>query len=192
MKLEKLENPEKYIGLYIVDFGDYTSTGFTAEEVEMLLESEKYASIKVYKIYNAYPDGKLELRGVPNELFNLESGMFFYSDNEFTAHSDYKRLLNLAVTSAAFPTRAKLNLSRLGEKSFVVAMIYPAEADDQISAWLLDKDYRSSGSASGGIAEVTAYYDASPDIIERHQLTSSSNSKSVQQLYASLKYAVQR
>jgi len=191
MKLEKLENPQKYTGLYVVDFGDHTSTGFTGQEVEMLLESEKYASIKVYKIHNAYPDGSLELRGVPNEIFNLESGMFFYSTNEFAARGDYKRLLNLMITGEV-PSRAKLHLSRLNDELYVVALIYPAEADDDFARLLLDKGYNTQGQASGGISQVNSYYDAGPEVMERHQLLSTRQSKELNELYSSLKYAVQR
>ncbi len=41
MKLPELEKAEKYVGLYIFDFGDHAGVGFTAEEVAELLESEK-------------------------------------------------------------------------------------------------------------------------------------------------------
>jgi hypothetical protein len=57
MKLPELQNSQKYIDLYVVDFGQYCSVGFTAREVAELLESEKYSDCKVYKIHNARPDG---------------------------------------------------------------------------------------------------------------------------------------
>ena len=85
MKLPEMKNAEKYKGLYVVDFGDHSGVGFTAEEVAELLESEKFKDIKVYKIYRAYPDGKMELKGVPNSIFELEAGMFFYESDESTA-----------------------------------------------------------------------------------------------------------
>jgi hypothetical protein len=53
MKLPELEKSEKYVGLYIFDFGDHTGVGFTAQEVAELLESEKYRDGKVYKIHKA-------------------------------------------------------------------------------------------------------------------------------------------
>ena len=37
MKLPKLDNPDRYKGLYIFDFGDHAGVGFTAEEVAELL-----------------------------------------------------------------------------------------------------------------------------------------------------------
>jgi hypothetical protein len=192
MKLEKLNNPEKYTGLYVVDFGDHSSTGFTGREVEILLESEKHSGIKVYKIHNAYPDGTLELRGISRELFELESGMFFYSRSREAAKDDYKRLLDLAADTDQFPVRAKLQLSHLCEDVYTVALIYPADADDDISRWLLDKGYQTRGAVKGGISAVTDYYAASPEIIDRRQLVSGIGSRSTSELYASLKNVVQR
>jgi hypothetical protein len=46
MKLTKVENSEKYVGLYVFDFGDHAGLGFTAREVAELLESEKYKNGK--------------------------------------------------------------------------------------------------------------------------------------------------
>ena len=74
MNLPELEKPEKYVGLYIFDFGDHAGVGFTAEEIAELLESEKYKDGKVYKIHKAYPDGRLEIKGVTRETFQLEAG----------------------------------------------------------------------------------------------------------------------
>jgi hypothetical protein len=36
MKLPKLQKPDVYTGLYMVDFGDHSGVGFTAEEVAEL------------------------------------------------------------------------------------------------------------------------------------------------------------
>ncbi|MCJ7777838.1 MAG: hypothetical protein MUP16_05945, partial [Sedimentisphaerales bacterium] len=100
MKLPKLQKPDGYVGLYIFDFGDHVGVGFTSEEVAELLESEKYKDGKVYKIHRAYPDGRLELKGVRAESFQLEAGMFFYASDLETAKSDFKRLVDLAVKTA--------------------------------------------------------------------------------------------
>jgi len=193
MKLPKLEKPDKYVGLYIFDFGDHTGVGFTAEEVAELLESEKYKDSKVYKIHRAYPDGKLELRGVRAEIFQLEAGMFFYSTDYKTAGGDFKKLVNLAI-KAAPPCRAKVHLAKYSEDKFVTALIYPAEYDDEVSSWLLDGEYKTTGAAEGGIGAVQRYYEAKPEILDRHQLFSQSESisRTGEELLARLKLAVQR
>ena len=193
MKLPKLQKPEKYVGLYIFDFGDHVGVGFTAQEVAELLESEKYKHSKVYKIHKAYPDGKLELKGVSAQTFHLEAGMFFYSCDLKTAESDFKQLVNLAV-KLSLPCRAKLHLAKYSDDKFVVALIYPAEYDDEVSSWLLDGEYKTSGAAEGGTGAVHRYYDYKPEILDRHQLFGRSEliSRTGEELLASLRLAIQR
>jgi hypothetical protein len=193
MKLPELQNSGKYVGLYIFDFGDHVGVGFTAEEVAELLESEKYKDGKVYKIHRAYPDGKLELKGVLAETFQLESGMFFYSADSQTAARDFEQLVNLAVRSTP-PCRAKVHLARYDDSKFVVALIYPAEYDDEVSSWLSDGDYKTAGAAEGGTGAVQRYYDSQPEVLDRHQLSGKSEliSRTGEELLASLKLAIQR
>ncbi len=193
MKLPKLQKPEKYVGLYIFDFGNHAGVGFTAEEVAELLESEKYKQGKVYKIHRAYPDGKLELKGIPAQTFHLEAGMFFYSSALETARGDFKKLVSLAVGTMP-PCRAKVHLAKYSNDKFMVALIYPAEYDDEVSLWLLDGQYKTSGAAEGGIEAAQRYYDYKPEILDRHQLfgKSKSISRTGQELLAGLKLAVQR
>ena len=193
MKLPELQKPEKYVGLYIFDFGDHVGVGFTAEEVAELLESEQYKDGKVYRIHRAYPDGRLELKGVPAQIFELEAGMFFYSIDLETARRDFKELVSLAVRTAP-PCRAKVHLAKYSDEKYVVAMIYPAEYDEQVSSWLLEGEYKTKGAAEGGVEAVQRYYDRKAQILDRHQLfgTSDSISRTGQELLASLKQAVQR
>jgi len=76
----------------------------------------------------------------------------------------------------------------------VVALIYPAEYDNEVSSWFLEGQYKTSGAAEGGIEAVQRYYDYKPEIIDRHQLFGKSEqiSRSGQELLACLKLAVQR
>jgi len=193
MDLPKLQKPDKYVGLYIFDFGDHAGVGFTAQEVAELLESEKYSRGKVYKIHRAYPDGRLELRGVLAGAFQLEAGMFFYSHGRGCAQRDYKALVDLAVRIAP-PCRAKVHLAKYAEDKFAVALIYPAEYDDEVSNWLTEGGYETAGTAEGGTGAVQRYYDSGADIIQRHQLFAQSDpvSRTGQELLASLRLAVQR
>ena len=193
MKLPKLQNSEKYIGLYIFDFGDHAGVGFTAEEVAELLESEKYKDSKVYKIHRAYPDGTLELKGVPAQIFQLEAGMFFYSNALESSRGDFKKLVGLSA-AASPPCRAKAHLSKYGDDKYAVAIIYPAEYDDEFSSWLLDGQYKTSGAVEGGIEAVQRYYDNKPEILDKHQMFTESElrSRTGHELLAGLKLAVQR
>lgn len=193
MNLPELKKPDKYVGLYVVDFRDHSGVGFTAAEAAELLESEKFKDCKVYKILNAYPDGRLELKGISAQTFQLESGMFFHSGELETARDDFTKLTNIAVSSAP-PCRAKVHLAKYDDHRFVVALIYPAEYDDELGKWLLDSNYKTQGVAEGGIAAVTRYYRAKPQILERHQLFASNelDSRTGEELLAATRLAVQR
>ncbi|MHC4222230.1 MAG: hypothetical protein ACYST9_07385, partial [Planctomycetota bacterium] len=149
MKLPNLEKPDQYVGLYVFDLGDHAEVGLSAQQVAERLESELYKDCKVYKIHNAYPDGKVELKGVPSEIFQLEAGMFFYSFNRDNAKSDFGGLIELAEKSTS-PCRAKVHLAKYSDEKFAVALIYPAEYDDEISSWLIQGQYKTQGPAEGG------------------------------------------
>jgi len=193
MQLPKLENPGKYVGLYVFDFGGQAGVGFTAEEVAELFESERYKDCKAYKVHRAYPDGRLELTGVEARNFQLEMGMFFYSTDLAGGRTDFDRLVKLAVEKTP-PCRAKVHLAKYAEDKFVTAVIYPAEYDDQISRWLLDGEYKTKGPAEGGFEAVQRYYEQAPQIIDRHQLFGKQKqiSRTGADLLRHLKFAVQR
>lgn len=193
MKLPEVENADKYVGLYVVDFGEHCGVGFTAQEAAELLESERFKEVKVYKIYNAYPDGRMELKGVPRRTFELESGMFFYAVEMETARSDYKRLIDFAIQLSP-PARAKVHLAQFNGGQFVTALIYPAEYDDEFSGWLLNGDYKTDGQVEGGVGAVERYYEKKRKIFERHQLFGESPymSRSGEELSTSVRQAVQR
>jgi hypothetical protein len=193
MKLPKLEKPQRYTGLYVFDFGDHAGVGFTAEEVAELLDSERYREGKVYKIHRAYPDGRLELKGMPAESFQLEAGMLFYSTDPQTAQGDFERLGDLAIRLAP-PCRAKVQLAQYTADKFAVALIYPAEYDTEVSRWLLEADYRTMGQVEGGIGAVERYYRDAPAILDRHQLFGATEtiSRSGDELLACVGLPVQR
>ena len=193
MKLPQIKNPDKYVDLYVIDFGDHSGVGFTAQEVAELLESEKFKDVKVYRIYKAYPDGKMELKGVPSGIFQLEAGMFFYEFDETTAKGDYKKLINAAVANTP-PARAKVYLAKYNGEKYATALIYPAEYGDLFSKWLLDVDYKTAGPAEGGIEAVKRYYADSPEILQRHQLFGQQKFESMTgaELLAATKMAIAR
>jgi len=193
MKLPELENPKEYIGLYVVDFGDRCSTGFTAAEIAELLESERFQDVKVYKIHNAYPDGKMELKGISSDIFQLEAGMFFYSPSLDQTRKDFSKLAKIAEDTPP-PAKAKLHMTKYEEGRFAIALIYPAEYDDEFSRWLLDTGYRTSGEVCGGIEIVSRYYDTKPRILERKKLLPAAaiESKRGDQLIEATKLAIQR
>ncbi len=193
MKLPKLKNSQKYTGLFVVDFGDYTSVGFTAEEVAELLESEQYRDIKIYSIYKAYPDGGMELKGVSSGIFSLEIAMLFYSYDQNSGKTDYNRLRQSSIQTVP-PCRARLDFSHLKNGTFVTALIYPAEYNDMVSRWLLDINYQTEGEVHGGIDALAQYDSTEKEILDHCQIIPERNfeNRCGAELFGNLRAAVQR
>lgn len=196
MILPKFDQPDRYAGLYIFDFGDWTAAGYTAEEIAVLLESEQYSDGQVYKIHRVSPDGSMELRGISRNRFRMESGIFFYRNELNLAHNDYAALQRSAEKTPP-PARTLLQLADRGGDAnprFVTALIYPAEYEDEISRWLIDLDFEGGDFVEGGISCVTNYHQEDKTILERTQLWSrrTLNSRSADEIFATVRRAVQR
>ena len=192
MELPEIKEADKYIGLYVVDFGDHCGVGFTAEEVADLLESEQFSDVQIYKVHRANPNGTMELKGLSKETFQLEAGMFFYANDAETAQDDYQRLLAWSDEQLP-PARSKVDLASNGD-SYVTALVYPAEFDDAFSRWLLDGNYRTAGQVEGGTSATQRYYDAVPEVLERKQLWPASSIEHLQgkMLFEATKRAIVR
>jgi len=169
MDLPQLENADGYVGLYVIDFGDHSATGYTADEVATLLESQAYAEVKVYRIHRAYADGRLELAGVPCERFQLESGMFFHCRSETSGRVDFDRLRAWAEQTAA-PCRAKLQLVRSGDDQVVLALVYPAEYEEAMGRWVAASGYEGSGAVDAGVSQVVRFREQRAEVLAREQL----------------------
>ncbi len=197
MKLPALPDSPRYRGLYVFDFGAWTAAGYTAEEIAVLLESDAYRGGKVYKIVRATPDGRMELRGVPANRFQVESGMFFNRGELPDAQADFEELQRLAQTHGV-PCRAFVQLvdrgQRPGVAQYVTALIYPAEYEDEIARWLLDTGYAGGEVVEGGISHVSNYYGATKTILAREQLwcQPAVASRSADEVLRSVRVAVQR
>jgi len=197
MKLPQLQHPDRYRGLYVYDFGDWTAVGYTAEEIAILLESEATRGGAIYKIHRAWPDGRMELRGVPPERFKIESGMFFCRGDQEQAATDYAELINAARQTPP-PCRTFVHLAErpgaLPPARFVTALIFPAEYEDEIAQWLLRIDYQGGDLVEGGPSHVTDYYAGAKTIIRREQLWSQASipSRSADEVMSSIRRAVQR
>ena len=194
MKLPELEHSERYVGLYVVDFGETCGLGYMAEEVAMLLESEKYADAKVYRIYGARPDGSMELKGIPAGRFQIESGMFFHFRNLESARGEYENIRRLADKN--LPCRTQLMLSAASVKAsfpFIVGLAYPAECDEDVSLWMLDKNISAGEYADGGIGRLEEIR-RNTKIIDSAQLhaATSSQARTRQEVFDSVDRPIQR
>lgn len=193
--LPRLDNPVRYTGLYVFDFGDSVAVGYTAAEIAMLLDSEEYARGKAYKIHRATPDGQLELKGVSPVRFRSEDGFLFYRRDAASARGDFEELRRLAEQTHP-PCRCKLHLANLtgATEPHVVALIFPAEYGDEMSAWLDAIGYAGGDIVEGGISQVTGYYEARADRLEQHQMwgTLDQTSRPAEEVLATTRRAVQR
>jgi hypothetical protein len=192
-RLPAVSSPEKYAGLYVFDFGERVALGYTADEILILLETEKHRDGKVYRIRRAMPDGTMELEGVPRSQFGSEDGMFFYRSTLPKARRDYEELLHIAATNPP-PCQVKVHLSKLqGGAACVTALIYPAECTQDVGQWLVRTAYQGGERVEGGIEEVADYHAAKPLIVDRHQLgPAGSASRSAEEVLGSTHLAVQR
>jgi len=164
MKLPKLDSSKDYRGLYVIDFspcgeavGETVAVGYTAEELAIVLESERYAQARVYKIHRLQPDGTVELRGVSRRRFDVESAFCFCSREPGRAEKDFAELKALAE-QWPLPCKARLLWGELGYQPmfpWVVALLYPAEYEDELSAWLIERNYRGGECVDAGISHAT-------------------------------------
>lgn len=195
MQLPNVDNADHYAGLFVVDFGETVSLGYTAREVEMLLESERYADAKVYRIHNAKPDGTMELIGVRNERFRQETGMFFYRNDLDAARADFEQIQRLA-DQTPLPCRAQLLLGALGEGSrfgYVVGLAFPAEADPDVARWLGDHNVQAGEYADGGVGRLATIRETAR-VVDSAQLHAAParRDRSREEVFASVGRAVQR
>lgn len=213
MKLPELDHPERYGGLYVFDFGGQVAVGYTADEIAVLLESERYKDGKVYRIHRALPDGTVELQGVSREQFTAEEAMLFCRQDEDSARRDFE-VLDALVQRTSPPCRMKGHLVRLEEsrpfgpaakqgstdvshvgmrETYATVMIYPAEYTHDVSKWLGEADYRGGDYVEGGISVAAAYYSTRATVFERRQWWPAvSASRSTEEVLASTHLAVQR
>ncbi|MFA5864635.1 MAG: hypothetical protein WC975_08090 [Phycisphaerae bacterium] len=165
-KLPLLSDPVKYAGLYIFDFGDHVAVGYTAEEIEFLLADPKSAKGTVYKIYRAYPNGTLEIRGVNPLMWNLSTGLIFWFKDHPEAIEAYEKLKSLA-SDIGPPGDFDLFLVNKLENEFPYALVmrYIREIDDAIAAWLLKINYHAGQHVEAGTKLITQLLANSTELL---------------------------
>lgn len=197
MKLPALDAAERYRGLYVVDFGEWTAVGYTADEVATLFESEQFRGGKAYRIHRAWPDGRMELIGIPRERFQLESAMLFWRGAAETAAADFETIRTAAATTPP-PCRAFLHLADWGVDAgagrYVSALVFPAEYEADIGAWLSQIECAAGDIVEGGVSAATTYHAAEKRILRREQFHAPAGhaSRSAADVFASVRRAVQR
>jgi hypothetical protein len=167
-------------GLYLFEHEGWREIGLTAREVQERLDSERFTEAKVYRICRAFPDGTLELKGVSRDKFQLESIMVFVRGMQNRTDADFEDMRNIAKHSAP-PCKMVLQqavLDKAGDKEShlsAIAIIYPAEYEQEVGRWLLRNDFRGGDQVYGG-QEGWEKYHAYATIIRSETLFSGGKS----------------
>jgi hypothetical protein len=191
-----LTNPQRYQGLYVVDFGDGLSVGYVAGEVAALFDSNRFPRMRAFRIHRALPDGTVSLVQVAKDHFRHgeEEALFFLQDCEPSARDDFDTLRDLA--DGHFPCHARLELAEIPgrEYPFLTVLIYPAEYTDDVSRFLLSASYEGGQTVELGTSHLAAFRQASPRIIDRVTITPAPADipRPLDELLASRHYATQR
>lgn len=193
MKLPPLHNPQKYAGLYVFDFGQHASIGYTAEEILILLESARFPDGRAYRIYRALPDGTLELQPVGRESLVGEDGLLFYRHQVRDARRDFHQLVQLAEHESP-PCRLSVELAKIhtAGPAYLLALIYPVAGSGLVSDWLNRIKFEGGDFVRGGAAEMACYQGARPMVIESRQWSGPGLSRPAEQVLATIDLAVQR
>lgn len=136
-KLPSIPNPKQYEGLYIYDFGDHVSVGYTAVEIRFLRASQTHRNGTAYQIYRVSEHGGFELRGVQDASLALREALCFLRNDGAIARKDYDQIV-AAAAKCPLPCNAELRLVRSYryEPANLTALIYPASAGHFLASWL--------------------------------------------------------
>jgi hypothetical protein len=165
-KLPALSDPVRYAGLYIFDFGDHVSVGYTAEEIEFLLDDPKYADGAVYKIYRAHPDGTLEIRSIEPLGWGSWTGMVFRFADRAHADEGFEHFKKLSEEIQP-PEDFEIVLVELkGEDfPFAVVMRYKQEFEDELARWMIKISYSLGHDVEGGRSSVDAVLKIGTEVL---------------------------
>jgi len=137
MKLPAVSNPAQYTGLYVYDFGDHASIGYTAAEVRILLESPEHQGGTAYEIYRVNEFGGFELRGATPQRLAAMDAVVRLHPRGADARRDYE-LLRDHAEEVPIPAPLELHLARAYDfdPPDVVAMLFPQASASSVAAWL--------------------------------------------------------
>ena len=171
LRLPPVRNAERYVGLYVYDFGAYTSIGYTAAEIRILRESEAHRGGTAYEVYRVTDAGVFELRGVLDERLAVREAICFLRSVATAARRDYDTLCNAAQDSPA-PCSVEIQLAEVHDfrPPHVTAMLYPAAASAVLSGWLSRCEFDGGDRVIAGIDAHDAFMTADALRIESCQL----------------------
>ncbi len=137
MNLPRVNQPDRYIGLYVFDFGEHANVGYTAGEIATLLAQAEFSDGKAYEICRVDEDGLFFLRGLLGQSWQAEEVMAFLRGDAAKAQLDYQAIISLAE-SDPLNCAAELVLTEVYEfqLSHVTAIIYKSANANIVTQWL--------------------------------------------------------
>lgn len=164
MRLPLVSDPQRYRGLYAIDFGAWTALGFTGEEVAWLLASDEHAEALAYRVERVDGDGRMELRGVSRTSLAGSAMMLFASVDSDKAFADFQALQQAARAQPP-PHAIEIALLDLpGENPHAVSLRYALHAESLVAAWLTETGFAGGDVVTGGdrARQQVAQADAAP------------------------------
>lgn len=171
VRLPRLDHPEDYAGLFLYDFGDHVSVGYTAEEIHILRTAPEHAGGTAYYIYRVDDAGRFELKGMADEPLRHKEGLIFAYQERSRARADYDRL-RAAAEARPVAFAAELCLAELhSEKpSVALGLVYAAHASQRVSAWVSQSGFGGGDSVSGGARALVEFEGSGRVILDRCEL----------------------
>jgi hypothetical protein len=161
MKLPPISDPWRYEGLFVFDFGEWVSVGYTAEEVAVLLESKEHRNGAAYRVYRVNAQGGMELIAVRGGELYGEEMMLFASRDSLEAQAGFSSLKEAAQQSPiGCAARIEMIDVALEEHPHGVCLIYPRHAGNIVSAWLVAMAFQGGEVVLGGAEALNAYNGA--------------------------------
>ena len=151
MKLPVIPDPNRFVGLYVYDFGKQVSVGYTAAEVRLLQSSPDHRDGTAYEIYRVTESGGLELRGASGERLLAREAIAFLRDDLAKARGDYNRLRERADhRPIAAPVELLLTRATPLDRPYATALLYPVAFSPTVAAWLGESDHDLANTVLGG------------------------------------------
>ena len=161
MNIPRVNQPERYAGLFIYDFGDHVSVGYTAEEIDVLTRSELHKSGSAYQIYRVTDGGAMELRGIESVRVGAQEAMLFQFRDLGDAAAAFDDLLRLAHSDPLpTPVHAERATADSMTPPHVIALIYSVYGADGVGRWLQRVGFGAGEEVSVGSDRLQDYRQA--------------------------------
>ncbi len=149
--LPPIRNPQRYAGLYVYDFGEHVSVGYTAAEIRVLRESAAHRGGTAYEIYRVDENGSMELRGVLDDRLAQRESICLLRRDGSDARRDYDALRK-ASDRDPIGCAVEMQLAKLYafDPPHVTALSYASSATSVVAGWLLIHAPGAGDEVAGG------------------------------------------